>query len=217
MLHAPPCPGAGLPAPRSGGRFLDKPPSRRAATAYEDLEATLGSARHEEHLRRRSQVTRRPKRRAWAAARVVYQHLEEHERVTIRLSLPGPAPLGRPESRVLGSWRSRLAWQTATAIDSIPGHSPWSGPAGANDVPAQSDLTPMVRDDDSNASATTSSGAGMRSTNGQAQARPATPVHSSTAGDGKINKAVCARITNPNANVDQIGIVPQDATHPVFL
>ena len=38
-----------------------------------------------------------------------------------------------------------------------------------------------------------------------------------TGTDGKIDKAVCARVANVNADPNNVQLVPEDGTHPVFL
>ena len=106
-----------------------------------------------------------------------------------------------------------------SGINSIPGRfTVVKDTAGANDVPAQSDLTQMGRDDDSNANVYDVfwSWDEIDQWTGSGQTGDACALFDSNS-DGKINKAVCARITNPNADASQIGIVPQDASHPVFL
>ena len=106
-----------------------------------------------------------------------------------------------------------------SGINSIPGRFiVVKDTAGANDVPAQSDLTQMGRDDDSTPGVydVLWSWDEIDQWTGSGQTGDACALFDSDA-DGKINKAVCARVTNPNADISQVTIVPQDATHPVFL
>jgi hypothetical protein len=89
---------------------------------------------------------------------------------------------------------------------------------GANDVNSdQVDLTQMGRDDtDSTKYSLFWSWDSITSWTGTGQTGDACALFD-TNGDGKVNKAVCARVANPAADPTIVTIVPQDATHPVFL
>lgn len=89
---------------------------------------------------------------------------------------------------------------------------------GANDVNSdQVDLTQMGRDDtDATKYSLFWSWDSINSWTGSGQTGDACALFD-TGGDGKIDKAVCARVANFNANPNEVRIVPQDATHPVFI
>src|SRR5690242_6255863 len=88
---------------------------------------------------------------------------------------------------------------------------------GANDVPAQSDLTQMGRDDsDPTTYKLFWSWDEIDQWTGTGQTGDACALFDSD-GDTNINFAVCARVTNTNADPTVVELVPQDATHPVFL
>jgi hypothetical protein len=89
---------------------------------------------------------------------------------------------------------------------------------GVNDVNSdQVDLTQMGRDDtDSSKYSLFWSWDSTSSWAGSGQTGDACALFD-TGTDGKIDKAVCARVNNPNADTTKVEIVPQDATHPVFL
>ncbi len=103
-------------------------------------------------------------------------------------------------------------------ITTIPaGYFTVTDEQGANDVPAQSDLTQMGRDD-SNASVYKIfwSWDEIDQWTGTGQTGDACALFDSD-GDTKINFVVCARVTNLNADPTVVGLVQQDATHPVYL
>jgi hypothetical protein len=94
---------------------------------------------------------------------------------------------------------------------------------GANDVPGQVDLTQMGRDDTHLSTSGTSgyyslfwSWDSIDQWTGTGQTGDACALFDSD-GDTKINWVVCARVSNPNANPEDVELVPMDATHPVYL
>jgi len=88
---------------------------------------------------------------------------------------------------------------------------------GANDVPAQSDLTQMGRiDTDTSVYKLFWSWDEIDQWTGTGQTGDACALFDND-GDGKINFVVCARVSNTNADPTVVELVPQDATHPVYL
>ena len=89
---------------------------------------------------------------------------------------------------------------------------------GANDVNSdQVDLTQMGRDDtDPNKYSLFWSWDSINNWTGSGQTGDACALFD-TGTDGKIDKAVCARVTNVNADPNNVQIIPQDTTHPVFV
>ena len=88
---------------------------------------------------------------------------------------------------------------------------------GANDVPAQSDLTQMGRDDaDASVYKLFWSWDEIDQWTGSGQTGDACALFDND-GDTKINFVVCARVSNPNADPTTVELVPQDTTHPVYL
>jgi hypothetical protein len=91
---------------------------------------------------------------------------------------------------------------------------------GPNDVNSdQVDLTQFGRDDtDATKYKLFWSWDSINSWTGSGQTGDACALFdTSQPGDGKIDKAVCARVTNVNADPNNVQIVPQDGSHPVFL
>jgi hypothetical protein len=88
---------------------------------------------------------------------------------------------------------------------------------GANDVPGQVDLTQMGRDDTSSTTYKLFwSWDSIDSWTGSGQTGDACALFDND-NDTKINFVVCARVANLNANPGDVRLVPQDATHPVYL
>ena len=109
----------------------------------------------------------------------------------------------------------------------VSAHGPTTVPAnyftvvdtsGANDVNSeQVDLTQMGRDDtDATKYSLFWSWDSITNWTGTGQTGDACSLFD-TDGDGKVNKAICARVANPAADPNIVTIVPQDATHPVYL
>ena len=117
---------------------------------------------------------------------------------------------------------SALAVSTSVAhsgINSIPSNFfTVTDQQGANDVNSdQVDLTQFGRDDSNAAKYKLFwSWDSINSWTGTGQTGDACALFD-TGTDGKIDKAVCARVANVNADPNNVQIVPQDATHPVFL
>jgi hypothetical protein len=119
---------------------------------------------------------------------------------------------------------SALAIATTLAhsgINSIPSNFfTVTDQQGVNDVNSdQVDLTQFGRDDSSAGKYKLFwSWDSINSWTGTGQTGDACALFDTTApGDGKIDYAVCARVANLNADPNNVQIVPQDATHPVFL
>ena len=88
---------------------------------------------------------------------------------------------------------------------------------GANDVPAQSDLTQMGRNDlDPDFYKLFWSWDEIDQWTGSGQTGDACALFDSD-GDTKINFVVCARVSNTDADPTVVELVPQDATHPVYM
>ena len=89
---------------------------------------------------------------------------------------------------------------------------------GANDVNSdQVDLTQMGRDDtDSTKYSLFWSWDSINSWTGSGQTGDACALFD-TGTDGKIDKAVCARVSNFNANPNDVRLLRQDAARPVYL
>jgi hypothetical protein len=88
---------------------------------------------------------------------------------------------------------------------------------GPNDVPAQSDVTQMGRDDSNeDVYKIFWSWDEIDQWTGSGQTGDACALFDSD-GDGKINEAVCARVSNTNADTTIVELVPQDADHPVYF
>ena len=115
---------------------------------------------------------------------------------------------------------------TALAVGAVLGHGATSIPAnfftisdqqGANDVNSeQVDLTQFGRDDsDATKFKLFWSWDSHDSWTGTGQTGDACALFDND-GDTKINFAICARVTNLDANPEDVRLVQQDATHPVF-
>jgi hypothetical protein len=89
---------------------------------------------------------------------------------------------------------------------------------GANDVPAQSDMTQMGRDT-SNSSVYRIFWAwdSISAWTGNGQTGDACALFDTNDADADINFVVCARVANLNANPDDVRIVPLAAGKPVYL